>query len=219
MDAKTLQNDVQLVRFLIWMRDRGEQQCIKHRLVELDASALFFELQETHIESGVMGNQDCVFTKFVEGRQYDIDRRLATHHVFSNAVNRDGFGLQWTFRIDDLIESLLPQQAVVDDAGGADLDDFITIRRLQAGRFSIENRVGQFAELAIKVNRFVCKIEEIKIVILRPTGTSFAILGFRFNFRRCNRQHKAEVSPMRRFFTLIPDLATMPVDHIPERQR
>jgi len=41
------------------------------------------------------------------------------------------------------------QQLAVDDAYGSDLDNFITARWIQPGRFCIKDGVGEFAKLAI----------------------------------------------------------------------
>jgi hypothetical protein len=98
--------------------------------------------------------------------------RLAAHHVLGDAVNRYRFGLQRAFRIDHLVENLLAQQPVVDDAGGADLDDFVALRRLQAGRFGIEYGIGQVAQLAVEVDRFVFEIEQVEVVIFRPVAAA-----------------------------------------------
>ena len=127
-------------------------------------------------------------------------------------------GLERAFRIDDLVEDFLAQQAVVDDARRADLDDLVALRRLQPGRLGIEHGVGEFAELAVEIDRTLVELEQVEVVILRPAG-DLALLDHHFRIRRRDRQHEAEIGAMRRLLALVPNLAAVPVDHVAQGER
>ena len=137
------------MRLLIGMDHRRQQQGIEHRLREAQAGAVFLQLQEAHVERRVVCDEHRILTEGMERRQHDVDVRLAEHHVLGDAVNGDRFRFERNFRIDDLVKNLLPQQAVIDNARRADLDDLVAIRRFQTRGFGIEHGIGQIRQLAV----------------------------------------------------------------------
>lgn len=45
--------------------------------------------------------------------------------------------------IDELVEMLALEQPAIQDAKGADLDDFVAADRIEAGRLGIEYGIGE----------------------------------------------------------------------------
>ena len=73
-------------------------------------------------------------------------------------------------RVDQLLERLVLQQTAVDDPHCGDADDLVPRRRLEPGRFRIEDRVGQLAQPAcLQVGRWTAVREEIEIIVLGAT--------------------------------------------------
>jgi hypothetical protein len=66
---------------------------------------LLLELQEAHVEGGVVRHQHRVLREGMEGRQHLVDGRLAGHHVGRDAVDRDGCRGDAALRVDQLLEA------------------------------------------------------------------------------------------------------------------
>ena len=111
------------------MDDRREQQRIEYRLREPYPGALLLELQEAHVEGGVVRDQHCVGDEGAEHRQHLRDRRLPGQHFGRDAVDLHRGRRQAALRVDQLLVGFVPQQAPIDDAHRADLDDLVARRR------------------------------------------------------------------------------------------
>jgi hypothetical protein len=88
-DVEALGDGLQPVRFLVRVHHRRQQQRVEHRLLEAHAGATLLQLQEAHVEGGVVRHQHGVLREGVEGRQHLRDGRLAGHHLGRDAVDGD----------------------------------------------------------------------------------------------------------------------------------
>ena len=52
-------------------------------------------------------------------------------------------------RVDELLEALVPQQAAVDDAQRADLDDLVAVGRIEPGGLGVEHGVAELGQQPI----------------------------------------------------------------------
>ena len=165
-----------------------------------------------------MRDQHSVAAEIVKGRQYRLDVGLPAHHVIGDAVDADSFRSQKTFRIDQLVEVLVTQQAAVDNPHGTDLDDLVAGCRLQAGSLGIEYCVRQIRQRAVQIDALILKMKQVEVVILRANARLVDHLPRHPAIRRGHRQDEAEERTVGSFFPLVPDFSPMAVDDIAQRQ-
>ena len=71
--------------------------------------------------------------------------------------------------IDELVELFLFQQTPIDDAHGADGDDFIAALGIEPGGFGIEHRVGQCRQWPIvQLARLPGLLKQIEVIVFGP---------------------------------------------------
>ena len=148
---------------------RRQQQRVQHRLVETHPEPRLLGPQKSQVEGGVVGHQHAVRGKRVELRQHDLERRPAAHHRRGDAVKADrGLGDR-PAGIDQRVEHLAGQQAPVDDAHRADLDDAVAAGGVEAGGLGIEHDVAQLAERALEHRGRLGRAgQQVEVVELRP---------------------------------------------------
>src|SRR6266496_3693686 len=84
----------------------GEQERIENRVAEPHTRLILLELQKTHVEGGIPGNEDTVADEILELRKHDPCRRLVPYHVFGDAVNAHARRWNRAARIDQALEGL-----------------------------------------------------------------------------------------------------------------
>ena len=102
--------------------------------------------------------------------QHLAQRRLGNEQLGIDAVDAARFPFERTLGIDELLEHFVLEQAPVDDAHGAQADDLVARRRLEAGSLGIEHRVGELAErLVVEFTLGPDASEEIEVIDI-PVG-------------------------------------------------
>ena len=142
-DVEALRNRLQTMRLLVRVHHRRQQQGVQHRVIKDQPGFSLLELQKFHIKSRVVRHQHRVLGKHMERRQHLTNGRLASHHVLRDAVNGDRDGRNHSLRVNQLLETFLPQQLAIDDARRPHLDNFIAAGRVQASSFGVKHGVSQ----------------------------------------------------------------------------
>ena len=118
-------------------------------MVELNASARSLELQEAHVEGGIVSDQDGVFAEAVKDGQDLADLRLSGDRSRVDSVHPRRLRRDRSARIDQLFKDFAAQQPAVHHAHGSDADDFVARGGLQAGRLGVEHRVVELRQLSV----------------------------------------------------------------------
>ena len=103
-------------------------------------------------------------------RQNLGDRRLRFQQFGTNTVHRHRGLRHRPLRIDQLVDDLLIEQAAVDDAHGAELDDLVASRGVKTGGFGIEDHIGQLAQGQVAQGLLPGLVKEVELVIDRAGG-------------------------------------------------
>jgi len=148
-DPEAFGDGLETMAGLVRMQDGREQQRVEYRLFETHARLLLLQLQEAHVESGVVPDQHRVGAEGVKLGQDAVDERLSDEQFTRDAVYLDRLLRQPATRIDQLVEALMTKQPTIDDPRRPDLDDLVSLRRLQTSRFSIEDGIAQLHQRAI----------------------------------------------------------------------
>ena len=131
------------MRLLVGVHHGRQQQRVEHRLAEHHAGGFFLHLQKFHVKRCVVRYQHRVLRKGMEHWQHGANAGLAVHHVLANAVDGNALRRNGAAGVHQLLIAFLAQQPAVDDAGGANLQDGVTVGRVQARGFGVEHGVGQ----------------------------------------------------------------------------
>ena len=122
------------------MHNRREQNRIQDRHPELYAGRFLLDLEESHIERGIVSHKDRLLCKPAECRERVPDVRLSLHHGIIDPVDLRRFARNRTAGIDEPVECLVPEHSPVHNSHPSDRDDFIPLRGAESGRLRIERR-------------------------------------------------------------------------------
>ena len=139
LDAQALGDGVEAMVTGFRFEEDRQQQRIEHQMIENGFRLGLLELQELHVEGGVVGNQHRVADEVPEFRQDVADAGLVLDHVVGDAVKTDGGLGDFAPRIDQSRERLAGLDVAIDDAHPGDGDDFVAMGRPKAGGFRIED--------------------------------------------------------------------------------
>lgn len=149
----------------------GEEEGVQHGVDEADAGLGLQELQQAHVEGGVVGHQHGLLGEAVELGQHPVDGGLAVEHGLGDARDGDRGRRDRALGVHQLVEDLLAQQPSVDDAHGAEGDDGVPLGDVETGGFAVEDREGEGGEGALVQFRALAGlVEEVEIVIFRAAG-------------------------------------------------
>ena len=125
------------------MHDGGEQHSIEHGVPETNTGALFLELQQAHVEGGIVGHQDRPLGETMEEVQHLADIRLPLQHFGLNSMNADRILANDALGFHQLFKNFRFEQPAVDDAHGAQGDHLVAFANVQPRGLGVENRIGQ----------------------------------------------------------------------------
>ena len=216
-----LGDGLEAMRLLVGMDDCREQQGVEHRLVELEARRGFLQLQESHVERGVVCHQHRIGREGVEGREHFTDLWLANQHLRGDTVDLRRFRGETPAGIDELLERLAAAQLAIDDARCADLYDLVAFGGVETCGFGIEDRKRQLGKQTV-VERMPLfgNREQIEVVVFGSALAAQIGLGFVLHLLLGRRrwQQDSEERPVLRLLALEPDFAVVALDDVAHRQ-
>ena len=219
---EALGDRLEAVRLLVGMHHRRQQQRVEYRLLEPHARLRLLELQEAHVERGVVRDQHGLAGVGVERPQHLVDRRLAGHHVGRDAVDRNRRRRNRAVRIDQLLEAFAAQELAVDEPRRADLDDLVAPGGIESRGLGVEHGVRKLGEpLVVQRPAALRAREQVEIVVLRPAAGVHerrvgVVAGRR---RRRERQQEAEERAVAHAVALEPELAAVALHDVAHRRR
>ena len=176
------------------------------------------QLEEAHVEGGIVRDQHRVLAKTLELRQDFAYGRLARQRLRLDAVNARGGLADRALRIDELLEHFVLEQPGVDDAHRAEADDLVAGGGFKPRGFGVENRIVEIDQPPIgKALHRIRVAKQIEVVVLGPALRA-ETAPRRRRGRRPERQQQPEPGRMRGLVRLHPDFAAVALEHVLQGQ-